>query len=36
MKNVVYTHNRALLGHKEELNHVIYRKKDVTGDDHVK
>lgn len=31
-KNVVYTHNRALLGHKEEVNHIIYRKIDVTSD----
>jgi hypothetical protein len=33
---VDYTHNGALFSHKEELNYVICRKMDGTGDHLVK
>jgi hypothetical protein len=33
---VIYIHNGVLLSHKKELNYVICRKMDGTGDYHVK
>jgi hypothetical protein len=34
-ENVKYIHNGVLLSHKKELNYVIYRKMNGTGDHHV-
>jgi hypothetical protein len=35
-ENVAYMQNGLVFSHKEELNYVIFRKTDGTGDHHVK
>jgi hypothetical protein len=34
-ENILYIQNGVLLSHKEEWNHVVCRKMDGTGDQHV-